>query len=285
MKRHMLLWSVVAAFVVVAAGSVWLRGAFQSLPWAGPSLETRVAETIILLEEDPGAGAPATQRAVRALSGPLEDHRPRTAEMCYILAIQYQRESNWVSAEAMFRRAIVGKAKWAAPHAGLGSLLGRHTAGRFDEAKEALEQAMALRPEWSRPHNVLAIAWRLQDNYEEAEKEALLALKLDPGDIAVHNNYANLLVELRRFEEAEKHYLIAIETNPEHPKPYYNLACLYSHQGDRERALENLQSALKRAPNLRNHASRDPDFDPLRDNPDFQALVYGKRTESKENTP
>jgi len=34
--------------------------------------------------------------------------------------------------------------------------------------------------------------------YEEAEKQYILALKADPNNAAIHNNYGNLLLQMGR---------------------------------------------------------------------------------------
>jgi len=117
---------------------------------------------------------------------------------------------------------------------------------------------------------------RLENNLEEAEKEALITLKLAPDDVAAHNNYANLLMALNKYDEAAKHYKKAIEFSPESAKPYYNLACLYSLQGREKDAVDNLREALQRSPILRADAANDPDLKALRTHAEFRYLVYGE---------
>lgn len=53
----------------------------------------------------------------------------------------------------------------------------------------------------------------------------------------------------------------------------YNLACFYSLQGMKEKALENLKIAFNERPTLIEWSRQDADMDPLRDDPDFQALT------------
>lgn len=53
---------------------------------------------------------------------------------------------------------------------------------------------------------------------------------------------------------------------------YYNLACFYSLSGKVEKALDNLNRAFKAKPDLKEWAKKDPDLDPLRQEPEFQSL-------------
>jgi tetratricopeptide (TPR) repeat protein len=53
----------------------------------------------------------------------------------------------------------------------------------------------------------------------------------------------------------------------------YNLACFYSLQGMKEKALENLKVVFKDSPRLLEWSKQDADMDLLRDDPEFQALT------------
>lgn len=277
MRNHVVIWSIAAVTLLCAAAVVVLRQAFFSTVPREPAPEALVSEAITRLAEDQAAWQPETQQAVRAAASVVEEGKVRTAEAYYVLAVQYKRERDLSDAEALFKRAIALRPEWSWPYAGLGTLLGQHTYGRLGEAEQVLRKAIELAPEWGRPHNILAVVLRMQDRLEEAEKEARTALRLAPRDIAAHNNFANLLVELERYGEAEEHYRKAISLNPQHPKPYYNIACLYSIQGQKTHALEYLEQALRKADVLRWDAAHDPDFEPLRDAPRFKELVHGDR--------
>jgi len=150
----------------------------------------------------------------------------------------------------------------------------QHTETRsFAAAEEAYRRAIALKPEWSRPHNDLAILLRILNRLDEAEQEALAALHYGPDDVATHNNYANLLVEQGKLNEAEPYYLKAISLDPKHPKPYYNLACLYSLQGKKEQVYPLLKKAIALDGALRAEAQKDPDFKTLREDPEFRKIL------------
>lgn len=53
----------------------------------------------------------------------------------------------------------------------------------------------------------------------------------------------------------------------------YNLACYYSLAGNKEQALSWLGRSLRMQPNLRTLVDTETDFNPLRDDADFQHLI------------
>jgi tetratricopeptide (TPR) repeat protein len=63
---------------------------------------------------------------------------------------------------------------------------------------------------------------------------------------------------------------------PEDAALLYNLACAESLTGKREEALEHLQQAIELDPDFRDNAEKDPDFDPIRDDPEFASAIAGK---------
>ena len=54
---------------------------------------------------------------------------------------------------------------------------------------------------------------------------------------------------------------------------HYNLACYWSLAGDADRALQYLSQSFDIDPRYRDLVADESDFDPIRDLPDFQALV------------
>ena len=64
-----------------------------------------------------------------------------------------------------------------------------------------------------------------------------------------------------------------IAANPQYPMLVYNLACSESLSGRSAEALDHLRSAVGASEKLRADAREDPDFDPIRDDPSFKALI------------
>lgn len=274
MKHHLLLWRV-ALFVALIASLVYVtRQTTARGPGGLESPETITERALSLLDSDTNALREDTQEAIRVAAVYAGSGMNDSAEGAYLLGRQYEREQNFHGAEGYFKKAISLAPEWNWPYASLGNLLGRHSFGRGEEAKATLQKAIALDPEWGRPYGIMAVILRAEGQYEAALVQAELALKYMPDDISPLNNYANLLVDLKRYDEAEVYFRRAIESFSEHPKPYYNLACLYAIIGRPDDALANLTEAFKRSDALRLEALSDADFTSLREDPRFVALVH-----------
>lgn len=88
-----------------------------------------------------------------------------------------------------------------------------------------------------------------------AEKLLQQALKIDPSDVTVLLNLGDLYFKMRKLPLAEKHYHAAAKQDEHDPRPYYNLAVLYSRRNvTKER--EYLAEALKRDP----HSPKTVDY-------------------------
>lgn len=65
----------------------------------------------------------------------------------------------------------------------------------------------------------------------------------------------------------------ALDADPDEAIVHYNLACYESLAGDKPRALRCLAKAIELDPRYRDLVHEESDFDPLRDDPDFQSLT------------
>jgi hypothetical protein len=65
----------------------------------------------------------------------------------------------------------------------------------------------------------------------------------------------------------------AIAANPQYPMLVYNLACSESLSGHTADAIDHLRSAVGASEKFRADAREDSDFDPIRDEPSFKALI------------
>ena len=282
MTHHRIIWYITGVAVLFSALALLVRKgcdnsseSAQSLPMPQPTESQRqVIDTMIeRLKADPYAGQAQTKAAIGNAARLAEQGALTTAETCYALGLRALDEKRFTDADAAFRKAIAIRPDWSWPHNALGVLLANYTKDRTAEAEAAYRTAIRLEADWSRPHNNLAILLRLAGRLAEAEESAVTAIRLDPGSVATHNNYGNLLVVQRRLPEAEAQYRKAIELDRGHPKPYYNLACVCSLQNRKKEALSLLAQAVTLDPDLRQDAQRDPDLASLHDDPEFQKLI------------
>ena len=93
-----------------------------------------------------------------------------------------------------------------------------------------------------------------------------------PESAVIHYNMGVTYDDKGMFNDAIKEYELSIKLNPQLPDPYYNIACIYSKQGNVEDALKALKWALAHGfnPEL---LKTDPDLDPIRKEPGFIELV------------
>jgi tetratricopeptide (TPR) repeat protein len=87
-------------------------------------------------------------------------------------------------------------------------------------------------------------------------------------------NYGVFLHNRGEFEDALKYFQQAAEIHPRNEHVLYCLAAAFSRSGDTTGALKALRSAIVVSPSNRAQAKSDSDFDPIREDPDFVALVY-----------
>ena len=106
-----------------------------------------------------------------------------------------------------------------------------------------------------------------------ARAEKILAH--DPNNGSAMGHGSDALAVLGQGERAKEWMGRALLIDPENLSMRYNFGCaLATHLKDRDAALEMLGPAFeKMSTGLINHAKIDPDFDVIRDDPRFQAMV------------
>lgn len=142
--------------------------------------------------------------------------------------------------------------------------------GRFAEARDlfrALIERHASVPEvTARARTYLAIA--------EARLHKDNNLPRDPDAL-----YDRGVIELNRgrYSVAQEMFERALKRQPEAAHIHYGLAATRARLGSISSALEALERALNLQPSLRVRAQQDQDLAPLRNEPDFERLVFASR--------
>ena len=164
-------------------------------------------------------------------------------------------------------------------------ILGRTylTTDRTLEAAGLFRKVIELSPDFYTAHGDLVLCLeRLgeKENATEALRTAIEMfpryLSLHPDDARAHIFFAMTLVRTGRLDEAKAKAARAIELSPNDPLMFYNAACFYSNVGDIPRALESLKNAISSGYGFFEWIKRDPDLDPLRNEPQYIELMKGK---------
>jgi tetratricopeptide (TPR) repeat protein len=118
-------------------------------------------------------------------------------------------------------------------------------------------------------------ALRTLERFHEALEVLLKAADVAPGNLHVrlaigwcYKRTGQIGLAIDSLER-----VLAIE--PTEALLHYNLACYWSLAGDRSRAINYLSQALSIEPDYRHLVDDESDFDPVRGDPEFQAVCRG----------
>ena len=139
--------------------------------------------------------------------------------------------------------------------------------GRFAESRN---QFRILLDKFSQVSEVAARA----RTYLAVSESRLRTESMLPKD--ADSLYDRGVIELNRGEyvAAQEMFERALKREPEAAHIHYGLAATRARLGSIDLALESLQRAVDLQPNLRLRAQHDHDLNPLRNDPDFDRLIF-----------
>jgi non-specific serine/threonine protein kinase len=152
--------------------------------------------------------------------------------------------------------------------------------GQNERSAELFRKASALRQEDFQCPILLGQALRILGRREEADaaiaegvRRAERQLDLDPTDSRALSLGATALEDLGQRERALSWSARAMELDPDETSVMANGACLYARAGHKEQALAILERMVAHGIGKRAWIERDPDYESLRDDPRFQAVL------------
>lgn len=135
---------------------------------------------------------------------------------------------------------------------------------------DAVEERAAIAFEW---HVLRGEALRERCDYraalaayDEAQRHRPDSLDVFMGLAWCYKRTGQLPKSIEAMQQAYQHH-------KDEPIVLYNLSCYYALAGNKEQALSWLGRALRMQPDLRRLIPNETDFDPLRDDTDFQRLL------------
>src|SRR5438445_491213 len=152
--------------------------------------------------------------------------------------------------------------------------------GNFVSAAEMFEHAIAVRPEDYQEAAMVEMVYERLGRPAEAEAATRRAaekverhLELNPYDVRALYLGAGMWARLHDRARAEEWAKRALAMEPDDPAVAYNVACVFADLGEVEAALDCLERGAKLGLPGGEWLERDPDLDPLRGHPRFQAII------------
>jgi tetratricopeptide (TPR) repeat protein len=122
---------------------------------------------------------------------------------------------------------------------------------REKEGQAALQRTKALFLPNIASYDVNAALIMVRLNrWNDALKYDLDAVKIMPGNAAIHNDIGSILLRLRRPHDAVRVLNNAVKLQPDDAEMRYNLALALTESGQQEQAISQLQQALQIDPNF-----------------------------------
>ena len=122
--------------------------------------------------------------------------------------------------------------------------------GDYTMARDKLEKAIELDPDMAQAHGAIAVLYEKVGETKLAEKHYKKALRLNPEDSRLQNNYGQFLCFQDRYKQANKEFMKSAN-NPFYASPYVpltNAGLCARRIPDVEQAGEYFRQALQKNP-------------------------------------
>jgi len=117
--------------------------------------------------------------------------------------------------------------------------------GRLQDAAEAYQQAIRIKPDFTEVHFNLGNVYTNLGRYQEAINAYRQAIKIKPDFKDVYYNLGNAYLALNRNQEAVESFNQAIKIKPDFEDAHFNLGTAYLNLGYYKEAIETYQQVLR----------------------------------------
>lgn len=167
-----------------------------------------------------------------------------------------------------------------------------HQMQQLDRARKFYEQALKLKPTYAEAENNIGTVYYAQKSFRRAISTYRKALKMTPDSASIHMNLGTAYFARKMEKESIAEYRTALQLDPEvfehhgtygvlleersveeKAKYHYELAKLYATSNRQDLALQYLRKALEEGFRDRKKLTGDPEFQAMRNLPEFQELL------------
>ena len=144
---------------------------------------------------------------------------------------------------------------------------------KFEPALELFNQALAANPNCYQALNGKGATYAFLGRYDEG-----IALIHQAIELKVDFEYAHFNLGLAnelagRWDAAIAAYQSALDLDPEDVWSYFGIASIYGRQGNVDQTVLYLKQAIALQSDVKELAKEENDFNPVKNNPQFQALL------------
>lgn len=125
-----------------------------------------------------------------------------------------------------------------------------HESGRVAEAQQRFARLVATKPEWAPGHLELGLVHMDLGRPDLAVENFRAAVSLDAGLARGWNNLGVAFQALDRLDEAVRAFNHTLSLEPTSAMAHFNLGRIHNLRGDRKRALEHAQAAVRNDPRI-----------------------------------
>jgi tetratricopeptide (TPR) repeat protein len=164
------------------------------------------------------------------------------------LGLTFMQQGKLNEAIACYEDALRIKPHFSKANFNLGEALERQ--GKYDEAIKYFHKAHLSQQELAGVHNRFGKRLANKGKIDEAVKQFEEALKLWPDSPDAHRNLGNVLAQTGKADVAIQHLLEVVRIKPDQAEGHIDLASLLFMQGDYSNAVEHYKRALQLKPDL-----------------------------------
>lgn len=228
-----------------------VMGLCLALGWAAARTPTgiAVAAVAILLFAGLTVRRNGEWRDARTLYEHLLPLAPESLRVRVNLAQAYQDAGERARARTAYEEVVrrwPDRPETADALNNLGNL--ERDAGKPAEALGAFDAALALQPNHVAARNGRALVLQTLGRVDEAERELVTALAIDPAAATTHSNLGNLYFRRDDVARARDAYREAVRLDPDHADAHNNLGSAYYRLGERLLAEREYRTALRLDP-------------------------------------
>lgn len=167
--------------------------------------------------------------------------------LLFCLLLTRQQTRHWKNAESLARHALAVTRDNHLAHDLLGEVFEER--GQYDDALRERMETLRLQPNYAPAHNNLGIAFQKRNRLPEAIGHFQQALRLRPRYPEANYNLGAAFEKADRPNDAIREYEHAIALRPDYSDAHYNLGRLLGRLGRFEDAIIQFQETLRINPN------------------------------------